>query len=280
MRLSFLRVNDNYIKEESTGDVPMGENAMNSGAAEAHMNGMQVCGQQQTDENHTCVQQAHVNHPHGKLVVIEGLDGSGKATQTALLCKALEAHGKSIRKVSFPDYDSNSSALVKMYLAGQFGTNPSDVNAYAASSFYAVDRYASYKKDWGKFYEDGGIVIADRYTTSNAIHQCSKLPEKQWDDFLKWLFEFEYQLLGIPTPDMVIYLQIDSLVSQKLMSIRYESDESKKDIHESNLDYLNRSKKVAEYCADKLGWKTVHCVVDGEVRSIEEIHEEIIRLNK
>lgn len=216
----------------------------------------------------------------GKLIVVEGLDGSGKATQTKLLVEALAAQGEHVRRVTFPNYESDSSALVKMYLNGEFGTDPNAVNAYAASSFYAVDRYAGYKKDWGEFYENGGIVVADRYTTSNAIHQCSKLPEDQWDAFLKWLFEYEYEYLGIPAPDRVIYLQVDPCVSQKLMSGRYHGDESKKDIHESNLDYLNRSRTAAGYCADKLGWDRVCCDRDGAMRTIEDIHAEVLSLVK
>ena len=139
----------------------------------------------------------------GKLIVLEGLDGSGKGTQAKLLAKHLTVTDHLVREITFPDYDSDSSALVKMYLAGQFGDKPDDVNAYAASSFYAVDRYAGYKSDWGKFYEEGGILIADRYTTSNAVHQCSKLPPEQWDTFLQWLFDYEYHLLGLPAPDAV-----------------------------------------------------------------------------
>lgn len=212
----------------------------------------------------------------GKLIVIEGLDGSGKATQAQLLAKTLQEQGRSVREVSFPDYESDSSALIKMYLAGQFGSDPSDVNAYAASSFYAVDRFASYKKDWGQFYENGGIVIADRYTTSNAIHQCSKLPETEWDGFLDWLFHYEYELLGIPAPAAVLYLRLDPAVSQKLMTGRYHGDEKKKDIHESNIEYLNRSRLAAEYCADRLGWRTVECLGENGMRSIEDIHGEIM----
>lgn len=215
---------------------------------------------------------------NGQLIVIEGLDGSGKATQSKLLYDALVAQGKVVRKVSFPDYDSNSSALVKMYLAGEFGKDPSDVNAYAASSFFAVDRFASYKAHWGKFYENGGIVIADRYTTSNAIHQCSKLPAEQWDQYIDWLFDFEFRLMGIPAPDTVIYLQVDPEVSQKLMTGRYQGDESKKDIHESNLEYLAKSRKAAEYCADKLGWKTIACAENDQLRTIESIHADIMRI--
>ena len=211
----------------------------------------------------------------GKLIVIEGLDGSGKATQSKLLYERMLQKGVPVRKVSFPAYESDASALVKMYLAGEFGTDPNAVNAYAATTFFAVDRYASYKKDWGKFYEDGGIVIADRYTTSNAVHQCSKLPREQWDQYLQWLFDFEYNLIGIPEPDAVIYLQVDPEVSQELMSSRYHGDENKKDIHERNRSYLGRSRMAAEYCAKKLGWKTVHCVSQGTMRTMEEISNEV-----
>ncbi len=151
----------------------------------------------------------------GKLIVLEGLDGSGKATQAKLLAEHLAAQGVPVQKITFPDYASDSSALVKMYLSGEFGQHPDDVNAYAASSFYAVDRYASYKTSWGSFYEQGGVIIADRYTTSNAVHQCSKLPQEQWEEYLHWLFDYEFRLLGLPAPDRVIYLQVDPAVSQR-----------------------------------------------------------------
>ncbi len=214
--------------------------------------------------------------PKGTLIVIEGLDGSGKATQAKLLLESLRQQGKDVRQVSFPDYDSDSSALVKMYLAGEFGSDPGDVNAYAASTFFAVDRYASFKKDWRAFYEAGGIVIADRYTTSNAVHQCSKLPEAEWEAFLNWLFHFEYDLLGIPAPDRVFYLQTALGVNEQLLDRRYHGDEQKKDIHERNADYLAHSRAAAEFCAKKLGWTTIHCVRDGAMRGIPEIHEELL----
>ncbi len=212
----------------------------------------------------------------GKLIVIEGLDGSGKATQAKLLFEALRDRGERVMKVSFPDYESDSSALVKMYLAGQFGSQPGDVNAYAASSFYAVDRYASYKKDWEGFYLSGGVVVADRYTTSNAVHQCSKLPEDQWDGFLDWLFHFEYDLLGIPAPDKVIYLQTSAATTADLLLKRYHGDASREDIHEADQDYMARSRQAAEYCSGRLGWTTVHCLQDGQMRPVEEIHREIM----
>ena len=212
----------------------------------------------------------------GKLYVIEGLDGSGKGTQAELLFGKLKKKGIEVRKVSFPNYASDSSAPVRMYLRGDFGTDPSSVNAYAASSFYAVDRYAGYKADWGSFYEEGGIIIADRYTTSNAVHQCSKLPEEEWDAFLQWLFHYEYDLLGIPAPESVIYLEVDPEISQKLMAGRYEGDKARKDIHERNVQYLQRSAKAAAYCCEKLGWKKISCALEGKMRAIEDISAAIM----
>ena len=208
------------------------------------------------------------------LIVIEGLDGSGKGTQAKLLAGKLNGQGKRVEKVSFPDYPSQSSALIKMYLAGEFGKHPDDVNAYAASSFYAVDRYASYKKNWEEIYKTG-IVIADRYTTSNAIHQCSKLHQNQWDEFLSWLFDFEYNKLSIPKPDVVIYLRVDPEVSQRLLEKRYDGNIEKKDIHEKDKEYLHRCQKAADYCAKRLGWMTIECIENGKMRSIESIADEI-----
>ena len=212
----------------------------------------------------------------GTLIVIEGLDGSGKATQAKLLYESLLQQGRDVRQISFPNYASDSSALVKMYLAGEFGTDPGDVNAYAASTFFAVDRYASFKKSWQAYYNGGGIVIADRYTTSNAVHQCSKLPEAEWEGYLDWLFHFEYEMLGIPAPDRVFYLQTAPGVNEKLLDRRYDGDEQKKDIHERNEDYLAHSRAAAEFCAEKLGWTTIHCVQDGVMRSKEEIHADLL----
>lgn len=214
-----------------------------------------------------------------QLIVIEGLDGSGKATQAKMLYENLKKKhpNEPVRQVSFPDYGSDSSALVRMYLSGQFGEDPDAVNAYAASSFYAVDRYASYMKNWKKDYEEG-IIIADRYTTSNAIHQCSKLQRSEWDNYLEWLFKYEYEMLKIPAPNMVIFLKVDPVVSQKLMSERYHGDESRKDIHERDMDYLKRSQEAAEYCSKKLGWQVIECCREGQMRSVEEIDGKIMAL--
>ncbi len=214
----------------------------------------------------------------GKFIVIEGLDGSGKATQTEILKKAFEAEGKKVKKLTFPDYDSESSALVKMYLGGEFGSNPSDVNAYAASAFYTVDRIAAYLKFWKEDYENGTVILADRYATSNIIYQMSKLPEDEWDSFIEFQEDFEYNKVNVPKPDTVIYLDVEPDVSQKLLSGRYSGDESKKDLHEKNVSFLLDCRKSALYAADKLGWKMVSCTEDGEMRSIEAISEDIKKL--
>ena len=212
----------------------------------------------------------------GKLIIFEGLDGSGKGTQTELACQSLRQKGYDPLKITFPDYESESSALVKMYLSGQFGQKPDDVNAYAASTFYAVDRYAS----WGAAYRSNSLIISDRYTTSNAVHQCSKLPPMHWDGFLEWLFDFEYKKLGLPAPDAVIYLAVDPDVSQRLIAERYNGDQTKMDIQEKDTEYLARSRAAAEYCARKLGWKRIECttVADGvkTIRSVEDIHAEVL----
>ncbi len=212
---------------------------------------------------------------NGKLIVIEGLDGSGKATQTSLLCEKYSNREIMFRRLSFPNYESPSSALVKMYLGGEFSKTPEGVNPYAASVFYAADRCAGYLKDWKKDYEKGMIFVADRYTTSNEIYQMSKLPFGQWDEFLDWTEDFEYRKLGIPKPDKVVYLDMSVEVSQRLMSARYGGDESKKDIHESSVEFLKHCREAALYAAGKLSWSVIRCD-DGETaRGIAEISEEI-----
>lgn len=212
----------------------------------------------------------------GNLIVIEGLDGSGKSTQLELLEKNLKDSGIDCKAVSFPNYDSPSSTLVKMYLNGEFGKKPGDVNAYAASVFYAVDRYASFKSDWGEYIGNGGTVIAGRYTTSNAVHQTSKLPESEWEGFLDWLYDFEYVKIGIPKPCKVIFLDMPVEVSQKLLTHRYNGDDSKKDIHESDTLYLEKCRKAAVFTAKYSGWETVHCSENGEPRSIEDISKDVL----
>ena len=210
-----------------------------------------------------------------KFIVIEGLDGSGKATQTKILFDKIVASGKTAKKLEFPDYANESSALVKMYLGGEFGSNPNDVNAYAASSFYAVDRIASYLKFWKKDYENDAVILSDRYATSNIIYQMSKLDKSEWDSFIEWQEDFEYNKLSVPKPDKVIYLDVQPEVSQKLISSRYEGDESKKDLHEKNLAFLLECRKSALYAAEKCGWIVIDCCENGEIKSINSIAAEI-----
>ena len=213
----------------------------------------------------------------GKLIVIEGTDGSGKSTQFKLLTERIAAEGHAFQRLVFPQYHEESSALIRMYLGGQFGTKPSDVNAYAASAFYAVDRYASYKKVWGQWYEDGGLVLSDRYTTSNAVHQASKEPEESQGTFLKWLYEFEYGKLGLPAPDLVIYLDVPTDFTEKMMRSREAATNTHADIHEQDLDYLATCRRTGKAAAEFYNWTVINCVRDGAMRSIEDIHEEIYR---
>lgn len=212
----------------------------------------------------------------GKLIIIEGLDGCGKSTQTALLEKYFEDNSVKFKKIKLPDYDSKSSTLVKMYLGGEFGKNADDVNAYAAGAFYAVDRFASYKLDWGKDYENGALILADRYATSNSIYQMEKIDEDKWDEYLDWSVDFEYNKIGIPRPDLVIFLDMPVDVSQKLMTSRYNGDEGKKDVHEANVDFLNNCRKSALYTAKKQGWAVVPCSDGINPLPIKEIHNTIL----
>ena len=211
----------------------------------------------------------------GKLIVIEGTDGSGKSTQFKLLTQRMEQEGHDFRKLVFPQYAEPSSALIRMYLGGEFGTKPSDVNAYAASAFYAVDRYASFKKVWGDWYENGGLILSDRYTTSNAVHQASKEPEDKQGDFLQWLYDFEYTRLGLPAPDLVIYLDVPTDFTEAMMRKRESDTNTTADIHEQDMAYLATCRRTGKMAADYYGWTVIQCVKDGKMRSIEDIHEEI-----
>ena len=213
----------------------------------------------------------------GKLIVIEGTDGSGKSTQFRLLSEHLAQDGVGFKHIVFPRYSEESSALIRMYLGGQFGDKPSDVNAYAASAFYAVDRFASYKMDWGKWYEEGGLVLSDRYTTSNAVHQASKEPVEKQGDFLGWLYDFEYDKLGLPRPDLTIYLDVPTDFTEKLLRHREADTNTKADIHEKDMQYLATCRQTGRNAAAYYGWTVIQCVHDGAMRSIEDIHEEIYR---
>lgn len=213
----------------------------------------------------------------GKLIVIDGLDGSGKTTQFDIIREKLSGT-HSVKAISFPDYDNPSSALVKMYLGGELSKSADGVNAYAASSFYAVDRYASYKMFWEENYKNGDLILASRYVSSNAIHQMVKLEVSEWDGYLNWLSDYEYGKLGLPVPNLVIFLDMPVEISQKLMSERYGGDESKKDIHEANVRYLQACRKSALYAAERLGWKIVDCSADGKPLTVEEINGKLLQL--
>ncbi len=213
----------------------------------------------------------------GKLIVFEGTDGSGKSTQFAMACAALKEQGAAFRTMVFPRYKEESSALVRLYLGGQFGSRPSDVNAYAASTFYAVDRYAGYKQDWGGYYEEGGLMVSDRYTTSNAIHQASKLPEGEREEFLRWLGEFEYDRLGLPRPDLVLWMDMPIDKTVENLRRRESDTHTAADIHEVDTEYLRTCYSAAAHAAEFYGWRRIRCVDEnGNLRSMEEIHNEVM----
>lgn len=211
----------------------------------------------------------------GKLIVLEGTDGSGKSTQMELLAARMQKEGMAFQRLRFPQYEEPSSALIRMYLGGQFGENPSDVNAYAASTFYAVDRFASYAGKWKDYYDDGGILISDRYTTSNAVHQGGKMEREEQREFFRWLYDLEYEKMGLPKPDLVICLDMPTELSLSLMRRREEDTHTAADIHEKDAAYLAACRQTAGRAAEFYGWQVVSCASDGAVRSAEEIHEEI-----
>ena len=212
----------------------------------------------------------------GKLIVFEGTDGSGKSTQFARLCQRVSDMGLDYQKLTFPQYEEPSSALIRMYLGGEFGEKPGDVNPYAASAFYAVDRYASLKKVWGDYYERGGLILTDRYTTSNAVHQGVKCSRDERAEFLQWLNDFEYNKMGLPRPDLVIYLDVPTEATVQLLRSRESQTNTQADIHEKDTAYLAACRECAGQAADILGWKRIRCLdKNGELRSIEDIHQEI-----
>lgn len=213
----------------------------------------------------------------GRLIVFEGTDGSGKATQSRLLCEHLKRENIPYKNINFPRYGQPSAAMVQEYLDGHLGSHPGDVNAYAASLFYAMDRYASYKQDWGPFYEAGGLVVADRYTTSNAVHQASKLPEGERKAFLDWLFDTEYRLLELPKPDLVIYLDMPTEITEKMMRRREAATGTHADIHEQDAAYLKSCRDAAREIVRDCGWTVIRCARDDEPRTVEDIHDEVYR---
>ncbi len=211
----------------------------------------------------------------GKLIVFEGIDGSGKSTQFKLLCDRLNSENIGFKRLTFPQYAKESSALIRMYLGGEFGSRPDDVNAYAASTFYAVDRFASFATDWKEYYNDGGLLLADRYTTSNAIHQGSKLDGEERAQYFDWLYDFEFRLMGLPKPDAVIYLNIPTELSVAHIKSRSAETGVNADIHEQDVNFLIRSRDCGLEAAKLYGWRIVDCAPDGVMRSIEDIASEI-----
>ena len=214
----------------------------------------------------------------GKLIVLEGIDGSGKSSQYRRLCARMEQDQIAYNHIVFPRYEQESSALIRMYLAGEFGTHPSDVNAYAASTFYAVDRYAAYKTDWGKIYENGGLILSDRYTTSNAVHQGAKLNEEELPDFFAWLSDLEYGKMGLPKPDLVIYLDVDLKTSLARMRRREARHHTIADIHEKDTSYLERCLRTADLAAKYYGWTRIPFLKDGKERELTEKNDELYQI--
>ena len=213
----------------------------------------------------------------GRLIVFEGTDGSGKSTQFALARQALEQMGRDFRTFVYPQYQEESSALIRMYLSGQFGTRPSDVNPYAASSFFSVDRYAGYKRFWEPYYQEGGLMVLDRYTTSNAVHQASKLPRGQREGFFRWLAEFEYDALGLPRPDQVLWLDMPTPLAVANLRRRERDTHTTGDIHEVDEAYLEACRETASQAADYYGWRRISCVDgSGALRAPEDIHREVM----
>ncbi len=213
----------------------------------------------------------------GKLIVIEGLDGSGKGTQSKRLTEYLKGIGKSAMRVDFPQYGTKGATLVEGYLAGELGNDPLSTGAYAASLFFAMDRYWSYRTRWGDFYKsENGIVTCDRYTTANAVHQCAKLKREEWDVFLDWLWDTEYNKLSLPVPDKVIFLDMKPSVFLKLIDRRAVSENRGKDIHEHDINYLERCYEASLYVCSKLSWEHIKCHEGESPRSMDDIFSDIL----
>ena len=214
----------------------------------------------------------------GILIAIDGVDASGKQTQTEKLFERLKDAEVNVRMISFPAYDKPSSVLVKEYLNGDYGKKAEDVNAYAASVLFAADRFSTFKKDWIEDYNNGVVIIADRYVSSNMIHQAGKISDvAEKDEFLDWVWDLEFKKFGLPEPEKTIFLDMPTEYGLKLMANRNNkiTGEEQKDIHEDDREYMKKSYDNAFYVAKKFGWTTISCVKDGEIRTIDEINDEI-----
>jgi len=214
----------------------------------------------------------------GRLIVFEGIDGSGKSTQFEMMCNRLSEENRHFKRLVFPRYSEPSSELIKMYLNGEFGDSPDSVNAYAASSFYAVDRYASFAQDWHEYYNSGGLILTDRYTTSNALHQGAKIAENEREQFFKWLYDYEFNRIGLPAPDLVIYMDITAEFAATRLKRRQTETGTSADIHENDMTYLRNCAKSGKHAAEELDWQCISCVSNGSERDLNEIHSEIYKL--
>ena len=199
----------------------------------------------------------------GKMIVLEGLDGSGKATQAQFLYDRMKEERLPVLKVSFPNYGDHSAALVRMYLSGQMG-RIEDVNVYGASTFFTVDRYATYQMYYKKQFETGSHIIADRYTTSNIVYQAAKLRREDRAGYIDWIEDLEFTRIGLPRPDRVVYLDMAPDISRRLLEKRYGGDKRKLDLHESNSEYLLRCRDMALFAAERCGWRVIQCGGKGE----------------
>ena len=222
----------------------------------------------------------------GYLISFDGIDASGKTTQAKILEKKFKESGKDIMYLTFPDYGSESSSLVRLYLNGDLGKNPNDVNAYAASSFFASDRYISYIRHWKEFYEkENAFILANRYTTANAVHQLSKLNKNEWNKFLDWLWDYEFNKLGIPKPDLTVLFDMHPDVAIKLIEERAKNTQAEKDIHEMDFEYLRKSYDAGLYAAKYLGWEKIVCYRRNDANVLvpktrEEISKNLFELVK
>ncbi len=210
------------------------------------------------------------------LIVIEGLDGSGKSTQLDMLKK--NCSGANF--ITFPYYNTNSGKIISEYLSGAYHEDNPSVSAFSASAMYAVDRYTSYKTHWEALYKSGVPLISARYVSSNAIYQMTKLPKESWNGYLDWLFDLEYRKLGLPEPELTVFLDMPVEISQKLLTARYHGDERQKDLHERNVSFLRACREAALFAAERCGWEMIPCAAGSQPRPPEEIQSEIIQILK
>jgi dTMP kinase len=211
------------------------------------------------------------------LLVFEGTDGSGKATQSRLFMDRLRKEGRAVEYVDFPRYGNKSAAMVEDYLNGKFGS-ASEVGPYRASLFYALDRYAA-SFEMRKWLAEGKVVVANRYVSANMGHQAGKIHDiMERDKYLDWLDNLEFGMLGIPRPDVVALLYMPPEIGQQLVDKKGHRDYvggSRKDIHEADLNHLRQAAEAYLYVAKKYGWTVIDCAPNNNLKTIPDIHEEV-----